>query len=473
MTAPYVLSIAQQAQAAEAVGIKRLIRLHLIALALTLTAFSGFSADFFVVLLKGSEILTGLRELTFFHTLTDVPVDERTLGVHKIKLVVETGKDLSDCSRVRDHAASALDLGQITTGDNSRGLVVDTALETSGRPVDKLNGTLGLDGCYSCVNILWYYITTVHQTACHVFSVARIALGHHGAWFEGCVGDFSNRELFVVCFLSRDNWSVRGKHKVDTWVWYQVGLELGYINVKSTIEAKGCSKRGDNLSDQTVQVGVGWALDIKRATADIVDSFVIKHNCNIGVLKKRVGRKNAIVWFYNSSGYLWGWVYTESELGLASVVYGKALKKKGTKTGSGTSANSVEAKEALKTGTVISKLADAVKNQIYNLFADGVVTTSVVVSSIFFASDDLLWVVKRAVSSSANFVTYRRFKINQNSTRNVFACSSFCKERVESIIASSDRFVRRHLTVRLDTVFHAVQLPARVTELYTSLAKMN
>ena len=48
------------------------------------------------------------------------------------------------------------------------------------------------------VDILWDHITSVHQAAGHVLSVARIALDHHGGRLENGVGDFSNRELFVV-----------------------------------------------------------------------------------------------------------------------------------------------------------------------------------------------------------------------------------------------------------------------------------
>merc|ERR1712096_238738 len=41
---------------------------------LSLFALSGLDSDFFVVLLQGSEILSGLRELTFLHAFSDVPV---------------------------------------------------------------------------------------------------------------------------------------------------------------------------------------------------------------------------------------------------------------------------------------------------------------------------------------------------------------------------------------------------------------
>ena len=65
-------------------------------------------------------------------------MDEGTLGVHEIELVVETGPGLSNGGGVAQHAHGSLHLGEITTGDNGRGLVVDADLEAGWTPVDKL-----------------------------------------------------------------------------------------------------------------------------------------------------------------------------------------------------------------------------------------------------------------------------------------------------------------------------------------------
>ena len=73
---------------------------------------------------------------------------------------------------------------------------------------------------------------------------------------------------------------------MDSWVWHEVGLELSDIDVKGTIESKGCSEGGDNLGNESVQVGIGWSLNVEVSSADIIDSFVIKDDSNIGMLKK-------------------------------------------------------------------------------------------------------------------------------------------------------------------------------------------
>jgi len=51
--------------------------------------------------------------------------------------------------------------------------------------------------------------------------------------------------------------------------------------------------------------------------------------------------------------------------------------------------------------------------------------------------------------------------------------TSFTEEGVERIITTSDGLVGWHLTIWLDTVFQAVQLPACITNLATSLSDMD
>ena len=100
----------------------------------------------------------------------------------------------------------------------------------------------------------------------------------------------------------------------------QVGLEFSHIDVQSTIESERGSQRGDNLSNKSVQVGIGGPLNVEISSADIVDSFVIEHDCDISVFQKRVSGQHRVVWLYYSGGDLWGWINCESELGFLSVI---------------------------------------------------------------------------------------------------------------------------------------------------------
>merc|ERR1711966_538193 len=163
---------------------------------------------------------------------------------------------------------------------------------------------------------------------------------------------------------------------------------------------------GDDLSDETVQVGVGGTLNVQGAAADIVHRLVVEHDSDVSVLEQRVGGEHAVVGLDHRGGHLGRGVDGEAELGLLAVVNGQALQQEGAETGAGATANGVEAQEALETSAVVRKLADAVKAQVNNLLADGVVTTGEVVGGILLAGDQLLGVEQLTVGTSADLIDH-------------------------------------------------------------------
>merc|ERR1719343_1606029 len=343
---------------------------------------SRVGTNLFVILLQGGKILTGLGELSLFHTFSDVPVDERTLGVHEIELVVDAGEGLGNGRGVGNHTDGTGDLGEVASGDGLGGLVVDSTLESGGAPVDKLNGALGLDGGNSGVDVLGDDISTVHEAAGHVLSVTRVALGHHVGRLKDGAGNLSNREGLMEGLVCANDRSIRGQHEVDARVWDQVGLELGDIHVQGTIETKRGGQRTDDLGNQTIQVGVGRLLDVELTSANIVESLVIQAESTVGVFQEGVGRKHRVVGFDNGGRNLGTGRDGKGQLGLAAVINGEALQKEGSETGSGTSSSGVEDEESLESGTVVGKLSDAVQDRVNNLLSNGVVTTGVVVGGI-------------------------------------------------------------------------------------------
>jgi len=257
---------------------------------------------------------------------------------------------------------------------------------------------------------------------------------------------------------------------MDTRVGHQVGLELGKIHVEGTIETKGSGQRGYNLGDQSVQVGVGRTLNVQGASAHIVKSLVIKAEGAVGVLKKRVGRKHVVVGLNNGGGDLRSRSDGERKLGLSSVVNGKSLKKKRSETRSSSSTGGVEDHKSLKTGTVISKLSDAVKAKVNNLLSDGVVATGVVISGILLSGDQLLGVVKLSVGSGTDLVNHSRLKIKVHGSGDVLSGTSLREIGVEGVITTTDSLIGRHLSIGLDSVLKAKKLPGSVSGLDTSLS---
>jgi len=185
-----------------------------------------------------------------------------------------------------------------------------------------------------------------------------------------------------------------------------------------------------------------------------------------------VGGEDRVVGLDDSGGHLRSGVYGETEFGLFAVVNGQALEEERAETGAGTTTDSVEDHETLEASAVVGELADAVEGEVDDLLANGVVATGVVVGSVFFTRDQLLRMKQLAVGASADFVNDGRLEVEENAARDMFASTGLREEGVESIIAAANGLVGRHLAIGLDPVFQAVQFPAGITNLNTSLAEV-
>ena len=222
-------------------------------------------------------------------------MDESTLGVHQIELLVHTAKHVGDGRIVGEHAHSARDLSHLASLDLNRRLVVDSALEASRAPVHELHSLLVLHRADSAGHVLGSDITAVHQAAGHELATARIALAHHAVAIEHLGGDLGDRHVLHERSTGSDHGSVGGEHEVNTRVGHQVGLELVHIHVQRTAETQRGGHGGDDLGDETVEVGVGRSLDAEVVAADVIDSLVVKNHSQLGVLKQVVGTENGVV----------------------------------------------------------------------------------------------------------------------------------------------------------------------------------
>ena len=68
-------------------------------------------------------------------------------------------------------------------------------------------------------------------------TMTRVTLHHLIGRLKTGICDLGNTKLLMVCFLGRNYWCIGHKGKVDPGIWHQVGLELGQIHIKSTIES--------------------------------------------------------------------------------------------------------------------------------------------------------------------------------------------------------------------------------------------
>ena len=112
----------------------------------------------------------------------------------------------------------------------------------------------------------------------------------------------------------RDDWGISDQGEVNPGVRHQVSLELSQIHVQSTIKSEGGSDGGDNLANESVQVGVGRSFDVQVSAANIINSLIVDHEGTVRVLKSGVGGQDGVVGLYHGRGNLRGWVDRELQL---------------------------------------------------------------------------------------------------------------------------------------------------------------
>lgn len=210
----------------------------------------------------------------------------------------------------------------------SRLLVVNSQLETSGTPIDEVEGRFSLQGGDSGGAVTGDNISTVQQGNGHVLSVTRVANNHLVVWLETLEGQVGDLVGFVGALGSRDNRRIGDQGVVNTREGNQVGLELVEVDVQGSVESEGRGDGGDDLGDKLVKVLVGGASNVEVLAADIVNSLVVDQEGTVGVLDSGVGSENGVVRLDDSSADSGGRVYGEFELALLSVVLCDSLKKK-------------------------------------------------------------------------------------------------------------------------------------------------
>ena len=66
---------------------------------------------------------------------------------------------------------------------------------------------------------------------------------------------------------------------------HQVGLEFRQVDIEGTVKSQRGGNGWHNLTNETIQIGVGWPLNIEIASADVVNGFVVDHEGTVGMFQ--------------------------------------------------------------------------------------------------------------------------------------------------------------------------------------------
>ena len=88
------------------------------------------------------------------------------------------------------------------------------------------------------MDVLGDDVTSVQQASGHVLAIAGITLHHLVVRLEASIRNLLDAVRFMRSLGCGDDWCIGDQREVDSWVWYQVGLEFVQIDVEGAIKSK-------------------------------------------------------------------------------------------------------------------------------------------------------------------------------------------------------------------------------------------
>jgi hypothetical protein len=238
-------------------------------------------------------------------------------------------------------------------------------------------------------------------------------------------GEFWNSEGTVLLGTTGGEWSKAADEEVETWEWNKVDSKLTKIGVELTWETKGAGSSGHNHGNEVVKITIGWGGELEGTEADIVKGFVINAENFIGGFDKLVDGEGAVVWFDDGIRNLWRWDDGVGGEDTIWVFFTELVEKKGTKTRASTTTKGVNKLESLKGIAGFGFFTDDIEDGFAEFLTFSVVSFGPVVTSTRLTENEVIWTEELTILTSTDGIHGTWFKIDKDSTWNVFATSGF------------------------------------------------
>ena len=253
----------------------------------------------------------------------------------------------------------------------------------------------------------------------------------------------------MIGLVHGDDGRICSEWIVDPWVGHQVRLKLVQIHVQRPVKPQGGRDRGDDLSNQPVEVGVGRPCDVQVGPHNIVDGLIVNEEGAVTMLESGVGVQDRVVRLHDGRGDLWCRVDGETQLRLLAIFHRQAFHEEGSKARPSPAPEGMKDEEALQAGAVVRHPPDPVHRDLNLLLADGVVAPGVVVSRVLLAGDQLLRMKELAVGPGSHLVHHGRLQIHEDGPRHVLTRVRLREEGVERVVALTNASVIRHLRQKI------------------------
>jgi hypothetical protein len=212
---------------------------------------------------------------------------------------------------------------------------------------------------------------------------------------------------------------------VQTGERHQVDSKLSKVRVELTGETQAGGDARHDTRNKLVKIGMGRLLKLESMLANVVESFVVDTEGLVGVLNQLMNGKSGIVRFDNGIRNLGGRDNRESSHHSVRVLFADLGNQESTHTGTSTTTKRVGDLEPLERVTVLGLASHDIKNRINKLSTFGVVSLGPVVAGTRLTKNEVVGAEEVAVGATADSVHDTRLQINENSSGNVLAVTSF------------------------------------------------
>ena len=419
-----------------------------------------------VLLVLGNKVVHvrfGLGELHLVHTFAGVPVKEGLSSEHGGELLGHTLEKLLDGSGVSNECTGHL--------ESSWWDVANGGLDVVWDPLDKVRRVLVLDVEHLLVNFLHGHTSSEDGGNSQVSTVTWIAGGHHVLGVEHLLGEFWDGQCSVLLGSTGGQWREPWDEEMKTWEWHHVDGELSEIGVKLTWESEASGNTRHGGGDQVVQVTVCWGGELEGSEANVVKGFVVNAVCLVSVLNQLVNRKGGVVWLDDGVGNFWRWHDGECVHDSVWVFFSDLGDQKCSEAGTGTATEGVCELETLEAIAAFRFLSDDIEHRVDEFGTFSVMTLGPVVTGTRLSEDKVIWTEDLAEWTRSDRVHGTRFKINKDSSWDVFTASGFVVVDVDSL--QLEVGVTVVCTSRVNTMFIGDDLPELGTDLVTALAGLD
>lgn len=193
------------------------------------------------------------------------------------------------------------------------------------------------------------------------------------------------------------------------------------------------------------------------------------------MVHRHVRGQHGVVRLNHAGADVWRRVNGHLQLALLGKVIGQLLCQQRREPRTGSTAKRMEHEEPLQTIGLFSHPSDYIHGISHQLLPYVEVTPSKIVRRVLLATDQIIRMEQASERTGLHLIDYRRFRVDQNGSRNIAIRYSSLEERAAEAVTvvGAVRFLLLQFAILADLVLQAIEFPSRISQLDSGLADVN